>query len=263
VPLDGRSIRPDLFARLDESAIALLPVWHGNESVRLGDFFSVEGGSSDDVRVAGDLTRVSSVGWGMTGGRLTIEGAVGLHAGATMRGGLLRVAGDAGDGAGAEMADGVIDVGGSAGDRLGGPLAAHLRGMTGGTILVRGSAGDAAGEFMRRGVVAVGGSVGERAGGHMIAGTLLVCGAPGRRAGIDMKRGSIVAGGSLEVLPTFRYACTDRPGWLALLLRSLARLGFPFADPLAEGAFRRYGGDYAGLGRGEILEWTGASRPAR
>jgi hypothetical protein len=78
-----------------------------------------------------------------------------------------------------------------------------------------------------------------------------------------MKRGSIVAGGRVPLLPTFRYACTDRPGWLALLLRSLARLGFPCAEPLAAGTFRRYGGDYAGLGRGEILEWTGASPTAR
>src|SRR6185436_6720830 len=174
VPLDGRSIRPDQFARLDESAIALLPVWHGNDGARLGDFFRVEGGSSDEVLVSGDLTRVTSLGLGMAGGRLTVDGAAGRHAGAMMRGGLLRVEGDAGDGAGAEMSGGVIDVRGSAGDRLGGPLAAHARGMTGGTILVRGSAGDAAGEFMRRGVVAVGGSVGERAGAHMIAGTLLV-----------------------------------------------------------------------------------------
>lgn len=263
VPLDARSIRPDDFARLREAEIARLPCWHGSEEVRLGDVFAVEGGSSEDVLISGDLARTTSVGWGMAGGRLTVEGAVGRHAGAKMRGGLLRIEGDAGDGAGAEMAGGLIAIRGNAADRLGGPLAARPRGMTGGTILVHGSAGDAAGEYMRRGIVAVGQSVGNGAGAHMIAGTLLVCGTPGRRAGLDMKRGSIVAGGRVELLPTFRYACTDRPVWLALLFRSLAGLGFPSARPLAAGSFRRYGGDYAGLGRGEILEWTGASPAAR
>ena len=262
VAFDARSIRPDAFASLDEAAIARLPAWHGKEQVALGDFFAVEGSRSDDVRVAGDLRRVAGLGWGMAGGRLVVEGPAGRHAGAAMSGGWLRIEGHAGGGAGAEMAGGWIEVRGNAGEGLGGPLAARPRGMTGGTILVHGSAGDAAGEWMRRGVVAVAGSAADRAGAHMIAGTLLVCGRLGRRAGLDMKRGTIVAGGRVELLPTFRYACTDRPGWLALLFRSLAARGFTHTDRFASGSFRRYGGDYAGLGRGEILAWTSASPTA-
>jgi formylmethanofuran dehydrogenase subunit C len=108
----------------------------------------------------------------------------------------------------------------------------------------------------------VGESAADLAGAHMIAGTLLVCGSLGRRAGLDLKRGTIVAGSRVELLPTFRYACTDRPGWLALLFRSLAARGFVRAERLAAGSFRRYGGDYAGLGRGEVLEWTSDAPPA-
>jgi formylmethanofuran dehydrogenase subunit C len=263
VPLEAPSIRPDAFASLDAAEIARLPAWHGKEPVRLGDFFAVEGGRSDHVVVRGDLARVAALGWGMAGGRLVVEGPVGRHAGANMRGGVLRVEGRAGDAAGAEMAGGRIEILGSAGDRVGAPLAARTKGMTGGVVLVHGSAGDAAGERLRRGLIAVAGSAGERAGAHMIAGTLLVCGELGRRAGVDLKRGTIVAGSGVALLPTFRYACTYRPGWLELLFRSLEAQGFPLAARLASGSFRRYGGDYAGLGRGEILEWTSASPTAR
>ena len=71
-----------------------------------------------------------------------------------------------------------------------------------------------------------------------------------------MKRGTIVAGGTVEVLPTFRYACTYRPGFLPLLFQSVVARGFPLAEHLALGAFRRYGGDFAEMGKGEILHWT-------
>jgi formylmethanofuran dehydrogenase subunit C len=172
------------------------------------------------------------------------------------------IEGDADDFTGALMKGGVIDIRGSAGAQLGGAYAGSAPGMTGGVILVRGGAGDHAGERMRRGLIAVGGDAGPYAGARMIAGTLVVCGSLGPGPGLGLKRGTLVAGGALELLPTFRYACAYRPGVLALLFRSLEGRGFAVPERFSSGCFRRYGGDFADVGRGEILQWTSGSKAA-
>jgi formylmethanofuran dehydrogenase subunit C len=256
VPLEAPCVRPDLFATLSQAEIEALPVWHGREEARLGDFFDVQGGGSDDVRVKGHAGRVKHLGAGMAGGRLIVEGPAGMHAGSGMRGGEIRIEGDADDWAGAEMQGGLLEIRGNAGAQLGGAYAGSPYGMRGGLALVHGSASERAGERLRRGVIAIGGAAGAYAGCHLIAGTLLVCGNLTRGAGLGMKRGTILLGGSFELLPTFRYACTYRPPFLPLLFRSLKDHGFPLAPHLESGAFRRYGGDFAELGRGEILQWT-------
>src|SRR4051812_3625653 len=112
VPLEADVLTPDRLGGADD--VRALPLWHGNERTRVGDFFAVSG-SGDDVRVEGDLTRVWFVGAGMTAGRLTVAGDVGMHVGARMRGGELHVEGDAGDWAGAGMHGGTLVVRGSAG----------------------------------------------------------------------------------------------------------------------------------------------------
>ena len=262
VRLDASCVRPDAFATLKEAEIARLAVWHGREEARLGDFFDVEGGASDDVRISGDLGRITHLGAAMSGGRLVVEGRAGLHTGSAMTGGELRIEGDADDYTGALMKGGVIDVRGNAGAQLGGAYAGSAPGMTGGVILVRGTAGDHAGERMRRGLIAVGGDAGPYAGARMIAGTVIVCGSLGPGPGLGLKRGTLVAGGAVELLPTFRYACAYRPGFLALLFRSLEGRGFAVPERFASGCFLRYGGDFADMGRGEILQWASGSKGA-
>jgi len=150
---------------------------------------------------------------------------------------------------GAGTAGGTLRVEGRVGDAVG-------AGLRGGVILVDGPAGAEAGVRMRRGTIAVSGAAGERAGLQAIAGTLLVLGDLGRAAGLGLKRATLVAGARLELLPTFRLACTYRPLVLDLLLRSLRRHGFDHAARLERGEFRRWIGDCAELGRGEILEWV-------
>ncbi len=254
--VEAPSIRPDAFATLSEGEIARLPVLVGKDEAALGDLFEVAGGASDQVRIRGDVSRVKHLGARMASGRLVVEVSAGMHAGAGMRGGELLIEGDADDWAGAEMQGGLLEIRGNAGAQVGGAYTGSLHGMKGGSVLVRGSVGSHAGDRMRRGLVAVGGSAGEYAGCRLIAGTLLVCGSIARGAGLGLKRGTIVAGGAVEILPTFRYACRYRPGFLALLFRSLAARGFPLATHLLSGTFRRFGGDFTELGRGEILQWT-------
>src|SRR5215216_7882261 len=113
VPLDADVLCPDRLAGASREEIEALPLRHGNERTRLGEFFAVSG-AGDDVRLEGDLSRVKFVGAGMTAGRLTVAGDVGMHAGAGMRGGELYVEGDAGDWAGAGMRGGRLMVRGSA-----------------------------------------------------------------------------------------------------------------------------------------------------
>lgn len=255
VPLEASCVRPDAFAALSNTEIAQLPVEHGRERARLGDFFDVRGERSDQLRIEGDVRRAKRLGAGMSGGNLVIAGSAGRHTGAGMSGGRLVVEGDADEWTGLGMRGGILEVGGDAAAGFCGAAPGSSRGMTGGLATVRGSVGARAGERLRRGVIAVAGSAGPYAGAHMVAGTLVVRGALGPGAGVGLKRGTIVAGGALELLPTFRYACTYRPGFVDLLLLSLKRHGFD-AGPLGGGTFARHVGDCADLGRGEILQWT-------
>ncbi len=261
LPLDAGCVRPDAFTALAEGEIARLTVWHGNEARALGDFFDVRGERSDRVRIAGDAARVTHLGAGMARGALDIEGDAGAHVGEAMSGGAVRVGGSAGDRAGVAMSGGVLEIRQSAGCYLGGAHAGAAKGMTGGTILVRGAAGDFVGERMRRGFIGVEGDVGDCAGLGMIAGTIVALGGAGRRAGLGMKRGTLVVHGSVRLLPTFRYACTYVPAFLALYLARMApRFGLRRTEaPPPLGSYHRYTGDYAELGKGEVLVWANRS----
>jgi formylmethanofuran dehydrogenase subunit C len=257
LPLEAPCVRPDLFATLAAGEIARLPVEYGRELAHLGDFFSVDGERSDRLRVEGDVARVKRLGAEMAAGELVVEGAAGRHAGAAMSGGTLRVLGDADDFTGTAMRGGLLEVRGRVGSHFCAATPGSARGMSGGVAIVRGAAGPHAADRVRRGIVAIGGDAGPYAGAHMVAGTLLVNGACAHGAGVGLKRGTIVAGGSIELLPTFRYACRTRPGFLELVRRLLASHGFE-TPRLATGRFERYGRDFADLGRGEILKWIPA-----
>jgi formylmethanofuran dehydrogenase subunit C len=236
--IDASSITPDALASLATSDIGKLPCWIGRQRVPLGELFSIDGERSDDVRMRGDLRQVNGLGTGMSRGVLTIDG-------------------DVGDGAGVAMSGGLLQINGSAGDRLGAPLAGASRGMTGGEIIVRGNVGANAARRVRRGLVVVGGDAGPGAAHAMIAGTILVAGRLGAGAGLWSKRGSVIALGAVEIPATYQYACTYRPSYVPLLLRYLARVRH-FATPaqFATGRYKRWTGDVADVGKGEILEWT-------
>ena len=252
VPLEAEVLSPDRLAGASRSEIEALPVWHGNERTRVGEFFAVSG-SGDDVRLEGDLSRVKRVGTGMTAGRLTVAGDVGMHAGAGMRGGELHVEGDAGDWAGAGMRGGTLVVRGSAGRQLGGVYPGERAGMRGGEIVVHGDAGAQAGAGLRRGLIAVAGRAGDAAGLRMLAGTIVALGGLEPRAGAGMRRGSIVTMAPATPLATFVFSCIYRPPFLRLYLRRLRALGLAVSDEQLDGRYARWCGDGLELRRGEIL----------
>jgi formylmethanofuran dehydrogenase subunit C len=204
----------------------------------LGDLFELTGGPSGRIRFTGDLARADRIAAGLTEGQVEVDGDAGDEAGLAMRGGALLVRG-------------------SAGARLGGAAAEARRGMTGGEIVVLGDAGPEAGARMRRGLIAIGGRSGTHAGVGMIAGTLVLAGPAGAAPGLWSKRGSIVALGPIDIPPTYRLACTYQPVHLRLTLSWLrGRFGLRVDERHLSGSYRRYSGDLADLGKGEILEWT-------
>ena len=210
----------------------------GGTSVPLGDLFELSGAPAGRIRFEGDLTRADRLGAGLAEGEIIVEGPVG-------------------DETGLGMSGGVIDVHGDAGARTGGAAGDARRGMTGGELLVRGGAGPEPGTRMRRGLLVVMADVARHAGPGMIAGTVIVFGDAGPAPGRWSKRGSIVALGSVRIPPTYRYACTYQPDHLRLtLLRLRTRYHLAVDERYVSGFYRRYSGDLADLGRGEILAWT-------
>jgi len=253
--VEAECLVPNALASLGARDIAHLPLWEGPNQMRVGDLFDVRGERSAVLRITGDLSLLDAVGAGMTDGELTVDGHVGRYVATRMTGGVVRIQGNAGYGAGLEMGGGVLDIQGNAGDRVGAARLGASKGMTGGEIIVRRAAGDEVGARMRRGTI-VCGQAGARAAQAMIAGNLIVLDALGEDPGPDNKRGSIVVLGGVRVPDGYRYACTYRPPHVALTLASLrARHALPVTDAQIAGHYRRYSGDLAELGKGEILEW--------
>jgi formylmethanofuran dehydrogenase subunit C len=207
---------------------------------RLGDIFDLTGEPRGAIRFVGDLGQVDRLGAGLREGAVVVEG-------------------NAGEELGIGMAAGALIVRGSVGARAGaGPLG-HKKGMTGGELIVHGSAGPEAGADMRRGLLAIGGAAGPRAGLRMIAGTVVVFGEAGEDAGLWSKRGSVVALGLITPPSTYVYACTFQPIYLRPLLSRLRdSYDLPVKRRHLIGSYRRYSGDIAELGKGEILQWTAA-----
>jgi formylmethanofuran dehydrogenase subunit C len=260
VPVEAECITPENLAGKSAAEVSRLAVQHGNRPESLGEFFSVAGDASDsEITIEGEMQRVKWVGAGMTRGRITVRGSIGMHLGSEMTGGIIDVHGQAGDWVGAEMRGGLIHVRGNAGHQVGAAYRGSRRGMRGGTILIDGAAGNEIGGTMRRGLVAIGGDCGDFAGVSMIAGSVLLFGKTGVRTGAGMKRGTIALfpgadrDAETALLPTFRFDCEYEPVFMRLVLRQLRGLGFSPADRVAITTFRRYSGDLVALGKGELL----------
>lgn len=252
VPVEAECLSPDTLAPLSHADVRSLPVMLGKRTLRLDELFDVEGDGSDEVELRGDLGKVKWVGRGMTRGRVLVRGNAGMHLGAYMTGGGIEVTGDAADWVGGEMAGGTIHIRGNAGGQLGSAYRGSMSGMSGGTILVDGSAGIELGMRMKRGVIAVRGPVRDFAGLQMKGGTIVLAGGAEQRTGAWMERGTILSLKPLRLLPTFAFACEYRPSFLPLYARHLAALGLPLP---ADGTYRRFAGDAAVPGKGEILIW--------
>jgi formylmethanofuran dehydrogenase subunit C len=255
LPVECDGLTPDHLASLGAGDVARLPVRVGRETEELGSLFRVSGHAEGcEIVFEGDLQRVRGLGAGMIGGTMRVLGDVGPMLGVGMMGGLIDVRGSVGVWAGAEMRGGLLRITGAAGDHLAAALPGSRLGMRGGAVLVHGGAGSNVGLAMRRGLIAISGAVGDDLGHGMIAGTIAAFGAVGRRAGVGMKRGTLWLGcpSPVELPPGFRFACLQRPTFLALYQGWLA--DHAFAAPTdVRVPWRRYNGDVIGGGQGEVF----------
>lgn len=258
VPLEAEAISPDVLSALSHADVRALPVLHGKRQHRLDDFFEVEGDGSDEIELRGDLSKVKWVGRGMTRGRVSIVGNAGMHLGAYMTGGAIEVTGNAVDWVGGEMRGGTIHIRGNAGGQLGCAYRGSPSGMSGGSILVEGSAGIELGMRMKRGLIAVRGAVRDFAGLQMKGGTIVLMSGAELRTGAWMVRGTIISLQPVRLLPTFAHDCDYRPAFLNIYAKHLRQHGFDLPHG-ADGLYRRYSGDAAVPGKGELLVWQPAT----
>lgn len=261
VPLEAEALSPDVIAPLSHADVCSLPVVLGKRQRRLDEFFEVEGDGSEHLEIHGDAGRVKWIGRGMSRGSITVHGDAGMHVGAYMKRGTIEVQGNASDWVGAEMSGGLIRVHGNAGGQVGAAYRGSLKGMKEGCILIGGAAGMEVGMRMRRGIIVIGGKARDFAGLQMKGGTLILGGGAEIRTGAWMIRGTILSLKPLHLMPTFSYACVYRPTFLGLYAKYLQQLGIALPHKGNEGLYRRYLGDSAVPGKGEILVCAGEHPP--
>lgn len=232
-PIDLVGITPDRLAAAEPGAIGAMRLASGR---RLDEIFNIADGDPGELVIRADGAGLLRAGGGMRSGMLTIDGDAGDHAGQGMRGGTLVIMGNAGDCAGA-------------------PLPGDRQGMRGGILMIHGNAGDRTGERMRRGLILVGGNAGAWTGANMLAGTVAIAGECGPDPGLGLKRGSLILLRPPIRLPaTFNDSGTHDLLFLTLLQRQLRSSPALSRFPDLDRRMRRYCGDMACGGTGEILQ---------
>jgi formylmethanofuran dehydrogenase subunit C len=224
---------------LSISELARRPLYLEQDgAAAFGDLFELTGEPTGRIRFTGNLRQMDRLGASLSEGVVIVENNIG-------------------DEAGLGMSGGVLDIHGDAGIRTGAAAPGSKRGMLGGELIVRGSVAAEAGSFMRRGTLVIAGDAGERTGLGMIAGNVVIVGSAGASTGLWSKRGSVVALGKITPPATYSYACTYQPIHLRLLLGRLrTEYDLPIHRRHITGLFHRFSGDFAELGKGEILQWT-------
>ncbi len=250
--LDMSRVVPHLLQGLSARALARLDVTTIRVPVPLGDWFKITGTPGSDLVICDACAQLDQVGAALQDGNIVVAGDVGRCAGAGMTGGHITVHGHVGSYAGAMMRGGTLDIMGNAGDHLAGATVGAVDGMVGGALQVRGSAGAWAADRMRGGLIVINGDAGPQAGSRLGGGTLMVCGKAGPEAGVMMRRGTLYLN-EAEPLPLGFVDCGTPDlvfhKWLAHQLQPYGRS----AVALARARLRRYQGDMADLGKGEIF----------
>lgn len=208
--LEADVVSPDMFAGKSAADIAGLPVYEGNVSAKLGDYFTVEGSAGataaeTKIVVKGDVTKVKYLGFKMGAGEVVVNGSTDLYAGAWMTGGKLHVKGDVQAFAATAMRGGELTIDGNAGNYLGAAYRGDWRGMSAGKILVKGNAGSDVGMYMTGGEIVINGNIDVHVGTHAEGGKIVVKGDAKSKVGGQMVEGTIIVFGSIEtMMPGFK-----------------------------------------------------------
>lgn len=251
--VDLSALIPEQLRGKSVQEIAALPINTTRAGLKVGDLFNLREGDRDEIVFDGGGERMDRIGAGMSSGSIRVGGEVGVEAGRRMTGGSLFIDGDAGPFAGSGMRGGKLTIDGNVGERLGGPLAGETEGVTGGVLRVLGDAGPRAGDRMRRGFILIEGAAGECVGSRMIAGTIAIGGVAGPLPGYLMNRGTILIAGGVERIGSTFLDCGQFELVAARLLATFVAGDSPVLGQAFRGPLRRYAGDLAALGKGEIL----------
>ena len=208
--LEVDSITPDAFAGKKADQIAELPVYQGNTTYKLGEFFTVAGdggatAADTKIVVKGSTPRLKYLGMKMTAGEIEIEDSADQYVGAWMQGGKIHVKGDVQAFAGTGMRGGELLIDGNAGNYLGAAYRGDWRGMQGGRIHVKGNAGSDIGYFMNGGEIVVDGDVDVFVATHAEGGKVIIKGNAKSKVGGQLVSGEIYVFGDIEVM---------MPGWI-------------------------------------------------
>lgn len=251
INLDG--ITPAKLASLSAHEIARLNVGIEKGGLPLGDAFEISGHPSETLTIEGSGAILDFVGGGLDGGRIRVIGNVGDYTGRKMSRGNLEIRGNTAKFLASGMTGGMIHISGNAGDNAGGFVPGDRFGMLGGIAVVGGNIGARAGEKMRRGTIIVKGKTGESAGTRMIGGTIWAEGGIGPLPGLMMRRGTLIGPSVDSLLPTF----VDCGKHDLVIVRIMSRYFKSTLGDLAPKPMplfvRKFGGDTAAIGRGEIL----------
>lgn len=251
--VDLSPLTPERLAGKSLAQIAALELVSGNRRLRVAELFQVSGTDPGTLVIRGSCERLDRIGQGMGSGLLLVEGNAGAYLGLDLQGGVIEVRGSAGAYCASRMAGGLIHIHGDVGDFLAAALPGEPHGMRGGTIVVRGSAGDRVADRLRRGQVLIEGNAGRYCASRMIAGTVAVLGRVGEGAGFAMRRGTLLLETPPPLLPTFNESGTFALPFLPLLVGAWQGLPGAFGTLAAPPRVRRYVGDRAVGGVGEIL----------
>jgi len=251
--LDLSQLTPRRLASLPLADVLKLDIGSTKSGLKLGDAFAVSGKPGETVKIEASSSKLDFIGTDLDHGTIIVDGDAGVGAGRRMTGGRLEIRGDAGALLGSGISGGEILVKGSAGSQVGGLTPGDRFGMLGGLIAIEGDAGDRAGDRMRRGTIYVRGKCGGFAGSRMVGGTIWTELGFGAEPGMLLRRGTLI-GPSVDVmLPTFVDAGRHDLVILRILSRYMReRLGSA-APKALPGSVRKFAGDLATIGKGELL----------
>jgi formylmethanofuran dehydrogenase subunit C len=250
--IDCSPLTPDQLAGKSAVAIAAIELNSGNQKLRTDAVFDIDGDDSRHIIFNNSCSRLDFSGSRMQSGRITLHGDTGAYLGLHMHGGEIIAHGNAGDFAASGLRAGMIHIHGNAGDFMAAAIVGDRKGMAGGVVIVTGNVGDRAGDQMRRGILLIEGNAGNYCGSRMLAGTIGVLGNVGGYTGYGMGRGTLLLAHMPALHATIQDCGSHTLPFLSLMFKSFTNLPTRFAK-INKNRVRRYAGDLANDGKGEIL----------
>ncbi|HTI17735.1 MAG TPA: formylmethanofuran dehydrogenase subunit C [Trinickia sp.] len=254
--VDASTLLPAVLASSSCNDVPRIVLQGAGERCTLGDLFSIRqvDANAPSLTIEGDAQWLDRLGANMSEGTLTVRGHAGDYAGINMIGGELHIEGNSGRFTACELQGGRVTVHGNAGDFAAGALPGDMEGMAGGVLTIHGNAGARLADRMRRGTVLVGGDAGDFAASRLVAGTVCIAGEVGAHLGYGMRRGTLLLlNPPAHIAPTFTEGGHGFGVFWLLLSRALTHESAAFATLDTRALPRRYAGDLAVDGRGELL----------